>query len=599
MGTHVDQLEQLFDRLDRGDTTVTEQFFNLIWINFTRFAHDASVQPLFARMDTWVAEHADSLSEFNNYYLLSRGFMAFLKDQYEPAIHLFDKAYAGFEAAQNEDGMAAICIAQGFLYRSMGDIGLSMKNGLRGMEQFSRSGNLKMFQIIGGYWVGGVYAETGHLEEALELFHNALNVDYPDGVNSFRVRLINGIAGVYLKQKKYDLALENFQKALDLCDDTTERTFMARGLTDLGDYYFEMKDYPLAIQYNTEALKLRREMNIQYGAITNLINLGQIYFTQGDTSAAIQILKEALKLADEIQVKVKMYPIHKLLSEIYADLGDFQESLNQYKKYHEIRDAVNEEDMQRRVKNQEKLLKAQQIEKENEIIKAQKIEIENAKKRSDELLHNILPEEVAEELKEKGSAEARSYAEVTVLFTDFKNFTGISEHMSATELVAEIHTCFKAFDEIIDRYNIEKIKTIGDSYMCVAGLPVPTETHAEDMVTAGLEIRDFVEAHCKERLNLGMQPFEVRIGIHTGPVVAGIVGIKKFAYDIWGDTVNTASRMESSGQAGKVNISETTYELVKDKFHSTPRGKIMAKHKGEMEMYFVEDISYQAVQGFE
>jgi class 3 adenylate cyclase len=206
------------------------------------------------------------------------------------------------------------------------------------------------------------------------------------------------------------------------------------------------------------------------------------------------------------------------------------------------------------------------------------------------LLLNILPSTVAEELKDKGSAEAKHFDEVTVMFTDFKNFTKISEKLTPTELVAEIHTCFKAFDLIITKYNIEKIKTIGDSYMCAGGLPVANRTNAADVVNAAMEIQEFMLQHLKQRKQEGKEIFEVRIGVHTGPVVAGIVGVKKFAYDIWGDTVNLASRMESSGEAGKINISGITFALVKDKFNCTYRGKIEAKNKGEIDMYFVNRL---------
>ena len=215
-------------------------------------------------------------------------------------------------------------------------------------------------------------------------------------------------------------------------------------------------------------------------------------------------------------------------------------------------------------------------------------EVISEKKKSDDLLLNILPEEVAEELKAKGSADAKQFDEVTVMFTDFKGFTKISEKLTPSELVAEIHTCFKAFDNIITKYNIEKIKTIGDSYMCAGGLPVANTTNAVDVVNAAIEIQQFMQQHLQQRKNENKEPFELRTGVHTGPVVAGIVGVKKFAYDIWGDTVNTASRMESSGEAGKVNISETTYELVKDEFNCVHRGKIEAKGKGELDMYYVE-----------
>ena len=193
---------------------------------------------------------------------------------------------------------------------------------------------------------------------------------------------------------------------------------------------------------------------------------------------------------------------------------------------------------------------------------------------------NILPAEVAEELKSKGSAEARSYDNVSVLFTDFVNFSGISENMTAQELVSEIDYCFKAFDLIIERNGLEKIKTIGDAYLAVCGLPNEHSDHAQRVVKAALEIRDFIASQQKN--------FHIRIGIHSGPVVAGIVGVKNYAYDIWGDTVNTANRMESSAEAGHVNISGNTYELVRADFSCIYRGKISAKNKGELDMYYAE-----------
>lgn len=213
--------------------------------------------------------------------------------------------------------------------------------------------------------------------------------------------------------------------------------------------------------------------------------------------------------------------------------------------------------------------------------------IEQERERSDELLLNILPATIATELKEKGKAKAKKFDEVTVLFSDFINFTSIAELMQPEELVEELDKCFKAFDFIIGQYqDIEKIKTIGDAYMCACGLN-ERRSLPNNLVKAALEMQQFLDEQRAERSRIGKPYFEARIGIHTGSVVAGVVGVKKFAYDIWGDTVNTAARVESNGQAGRVNISETTYNLVRYKFQCEYRGKVEAKNKGLIDMYFV------------
>ena len=235
----------------------------------------------------------------------------------------------------------------------------------------------------------------------------------------------------------------------------------------------------------------------------------------------------------------------------------------------------------------EKRLEEYNINLENKVNERTR-DLQIEKEKSDELLLNILPYDIAMELKEKGSADAKKFENVTVLFTDFEGFSQIAEEMNAVDLVSEIDYCFKEFDRIIQKHNIEKIKTIGDAYMAVGGLPLTNDSHPVDIVNAAIEILEFMEDHKKRKLAESKPVFEIRIGIHSGNVVAGIVGFKKFAYDIWGDTVNVASRMESCGEIGKINISGTTYELVKDQFKCKYRGKIQAKNKGEIDMYFVE-----------
>ena len=228
------------------------------------------------------------------------------------------------------------------------------------------------------------------------------------------------------------------------------------------------------------------------------------------------------------------------------------------------------------------------IERTKEIEK-QKVQLEKEKEKSDALLLNIIPRRTAEELKSTGKYKAQNYKNVTVLFCDIVGFTTLAEKLTADQLVNELHELFSGIDDIILHYGIEKVKTIGDAYMCANGLDTyEGGNSAVNMVKAALDILSFVQELNFNKQKEGRQPFELRIGMHFGPVTAGVVGKTKFAYDIWGDTVNMAARMEQNSTAGKVNISGPIYELVQDVFDCEHRGKIAAKNKGMIEMYYVE-----------
>ncbi|HSE96634.1 MAG TPA: adenylate/guanylate cyclase domain-containing protein [Blastocatellia bacterium] len=212
------------------------------------------------------------------------------------------------------------------------------------------------------------------------------------------------------------------------------------------------------------------------------------------------------------------------------------------------------------------------------------------REKSDRLLLNILPQSIADELKARDRVQPLNYESATVLFTDFVGFTRIAERLTPEQLIEELDLCFRQFDQIARRHNLEKIKTIGDAYMAAGGIPQANSTHAIDSVLCALEILRFMEEMRVEKEAAGQTCWQLRLGIHTGSLVAGVIGQEKFAYDVWGDTVNTASRMESSGVAGRVNISMATYELVKEFFVCEHRGRITAKNKGDIDMYLVVSI---------
>lgn len=365
-------------------------------------------------------------------------------------------------------------------------------------------------------------------------------------------------------------------------------------LTELGDYYgvsaylnaisnvyLETGDYSNALLYSSQSLEIAREFGLKEQLSDASLKISQIYEAQGDTLASYSYFKDHVAYKDSIN---NLETVQKM-----ADLRtDFEVA----KKQLEV-DLLNQQKRTQSIITWSTgialflltlvvfgiLRRYRYVNRTNKII-------EEEKNRSDLLLLNILPSETAQELKENGRVKAKRFESVSVLFTDFQGFTLKSQGFSPEKLVASVDYYFSEFDKIIGKYGLEKIKTIGDSYMCAGGLPFASEDHPEKVIEAALEILEFMD-WAEEKNDPDIAHFEIRLGINTGAVVAGVVGTKKFAYDIWGDTVNVAARMESSSKPGKINISENTYALVKDLYNCTFRGKIDMKNRGSMNMYYV------------
>ncbi len=452
----------------------------------------------------------------------------------------------------------------------------------------------------------------------------------------------------------YRSALDYYEQALTIYREAEDQegisaAFNNIGLVykNLGSYYKELDDlqaanaeWQRALDYLQQALALRQASEDRLGLIEVYNGLGDVYRRQGRFQLALKYTEDYLAIAEELGDQKFIQNAYKDLSRVYAAQKNYTKAFRFRKAYDELRYArLNEErtrqnsrreaiygdeQKQREIERQEAALELQNARlreasilrnslitgallllllaallynryriksRANQALAVKNSIIEQERERSDALLLNILPEATAEELKTHGKTSAQAYDSVTVLFTDFANFTQIASRLPAQQLVTILDECFRAFDKITTSYGIEKIKTIGDAYMCAGGLPHPNDTHAADVVRAALDmqavVRDIAEKYPVQEQIV----FKARIGIHTGPVVAGVVGSKKFAYDIWGDTVNTAARMESSGQVGKVNISQATYEQLDDRFVCIPRGKVAAKNKGEIEMFFVQEFS--------
>ena len=486
--------------------------------------------------------------------------------------------------------------------------------------------------------LGSRYSEMGYYDEALEYYQKATIIN--ENIKDRKKLAYNygNIGLLYYNQDQNEKALEFFQKSIRLQDTIHDKYNFSIAQHNLALAYMRLSQFDKALEYERRAYALACEVNDELGKITSLNGLAAIHNGMGKKRKALDFFLKSEGIAEKIGARYYLIDIYESIAEIYAQFNDFQNAFFYNQKFNALKDSIMTIEKDKAVqrisefKNEKKQQEIQLLTKDSEIqklkIKRQKIlrnsisavgililllaigllhryryvrkirnelaeknkTINKERERSDELLLNILPAETAEELKNKGRSEARHFELVTVMFTDFKGFTYLAEKLSPQELVDEIDYCFKHFDQIISKFNIEKIKTIGDAYMCAGGLPIANDTNPIDVVKAAMEIQEFIQNLKQQKQEENKPFFELRIGIHTGPVVAGIVGIKKFQYDIWGDTVNIASRMESSGEVGKVNISQFTYNRIKSNFTCLHRGKIEAKNKGAIDMYFVEGM---------
>ncbi|MEE4256221.1 MAG: adenylate/guanylate cyclase domain-containing protein [Bacteroidales bacterium] len=567
--------------------------------------------------------------------ILLQGISYDLMGKYDSALVMYDSAlvYAQKLGLKKEEG--SIYNNYSIVYSILGQMEQSIDYSMMALKIFeSIPDSANMAKVYNG--LGSRYSEMGMNEQAIDHYEKAIEINEIFHESRSLVKNYGNIGTVYSELKQHDKALEYYTKAYMIQKDQDNSMDMSITLSNMAITYRNMKKYDLARSFAEQSYLIAKEINDRFGELTYFITLAEINDEEGAYDVALENFLKAEVLADSLGAKLNLLDIYSGLSEIYASKGDYEKAYAYNEKYNterislldneknkaldrikkfedekvktEIDLLTKDAEIQELVIRRQKILRNsiaglggfilllaillwhryRYVRRTRNALAEKNIIIQDEKEKSDSLLRNILPEETAEELKEKGSSQARRFEMVSVLFTDFKGFTGMAEVLSPNELVAEIDHCFKAFDNIISNYDIEKIKTIGDAYMCAGGLPVANKTNPEDIVSAALNIRDFMLTLKESREKKGLPYFEIRIGVHTGPVVAGIVGIKKFQYDIWGDTVNIASRMESSGETGEVNISGDTYSLVKDKFECVHRGKIEAKNKGPVDMYFVK-----------
>jgi adenylate cyclase len=474
----------------------------------------------------------------------------------------------------------------GSIYHNKEDVNkedtLAIKYLLQALPLAKQLGDQESYAVIAGN-IGEIYADKGKPEKAAEYYQEAIAA----GNTPFAW---NGMGRLNMETGKYEAALANHSKALAIADKTNDQMQKIRSLRGMANVHVKLNNHREALKFyrqaqviaeaaqaNVELSDLYSEMAFTYASISDYKNAFRykvLYSNIRDTLYQAEIAKNLYKEQFRFDLRkkegaIQMLTKDKALTELEVKRQRFARNallvgfilvfIIAFVMYRDYRNKV----------------------KTNRVLDKQKAQIET-------LLLNILPEEVAKELQTSGQATPRYYDSASVLFTDFKGFTTIADKMDPEIVVSELNTCFAAFDDIVGKYGLEKIKTIGDAYMCAGGVPTLDRGHVINIVKASLEMIEVMKQQNAEKIRNNMTPWDIRIGIHVGPVVAGVVGKKKYAYDIWGSTVNIASRMESNGVPNLVNISAATYELIKDEFVCEYRGKISAKNVGDIDMYLVK-----------
>jgi len=529
---------------------------------------------------------------------------------------LIDKATESDSSYYVMSGLLEI----GNALRLKGDLQPALNNYFRSAQVASDQGFKKQ--------AGAIYVAIADVYSIMENHQNSISY-YRDAIAILRaekdsVNLASALLNAgdeYFNVGKLDSALQFFQESGKIFDLFNYEIGVAYNLGNVGLVYATMGLNISAEDNINQAIDLLTSLGDYYPISVYLTYMSDIYLQKDDVRKAMDYAQRSLTIAEDHGLKEQIRDANLKLHDINDQLGNKAAALEYFKAYVAYNDSINNIETVREMANLRTNYEVSQKQLEVDLLnqerKNQKIVIigtigiavmiliiaiglahryyfinktkniiQEEKNRSEKLLLNILPHETAEELKEKGKVQAKKFQSATVLFSDFTEFTRLAESIEPEHLVSSIDYYFKAFDEITTKYGLEKIKTIGDAYMCAGGIPTTSDDHAMKVVKAGLEMLQFVEQ--VPQTNSEILSFEVRIGIHTGPVVAGIVGNKKWQYDIWGDTVNIASRMETMSDAGKINISETTYKQIKEYLHCTYRGEIEVKNRGPLKMYFLD-----------
>ena len=591
-----------------------------------------------------LARRAIELSESINYELgKAQGFKNIGlidndKGDHETALRNYSLSLSIYEKEEDTLGISN-------LQNNIGSVHQTMGNNPKALEFFFKS--LKNAEVVNNpKRIGTAYVNIGTVYSNDENTYDQAIENYEESIGYleeaeylFGVIVANlNLGDLYLKKALAEVnqtqRQEMAQKALPYLVEALQGfeevgADPATPLNLLGLANLTLEEYDSALEFYQRALNSASEKETKPEESKANIGIGRIYVELGNPARAIPFLNRGIEIANETGILYDKQEAFLSLSKAYSLQNNFRSAFGAQQRYAEVQDSLRDKQYEDSMSELRTVFDLERKEREIELLNAEnelnELQIEQARRneqlyliimglflaiiagfvfqyfyirrtnrrlafernRSDQILLNILPKETADELKENGFVKAQEFNEITVLFTDFKAFSLIAERISAERLVKSVDYYFKNFDEITERNNLEKIKTIGDAYMCAGGLPSPNKTHVRDAYNAAFEILHFVK---ETEMNppKDIYPFQIRIGLNSGPVVAGVVGTRKFAYDIWGNTVNIAARMESGSETGRINVSENIYHELKGEHRFTYRGELKVKNQ-VFKMYFAEE----------
>lgn len=557
---------------------------------------------------------------------------------YKLALKYQNKSYEIYKEINDSVGLATNLINICVIQSRLGDFPLSLEYGLKSLEMFEQlNDSNKIAHSLG--MLGVLYRNMNNDKKALEHYKMAFKINQHLKNELQMAENLANIGGIYKSKRKFDSALNNYLDAIEILEKLEYKPYLAMQHGNIGNLYADLKDYSKSLEYYNKALELNREINRKSGIANNLGGKGEVYYLLAiDTSIdnrsqelsrkylnkesnlikSIDYLESAIDILNEIGEISTASMFYEILHLAYEKQGNYKKSLYSLRKHKEFNDSLFKQENADKIAALEKAreddLKQKEIEKQKiQIAEQEKREqlilyfsigfiivmaivmfiIYRLLKRSDKLLYNVLPVSIAKRLKNKEHPISDYFTQASIVFIDIVNFTEMAKDEDPRRVVESLNKIFTHYDTIANKYGLEKIKTIGDSYMAAAGIPEVQKDNTHRAAQMALEVKQLMSDY---RTADGTK-IEVRIGLDCGPVVAGVIGENKFIYDMWSDAVNTASRMESTSESGQVHITDRFREAVSEyeEFEYVERGEIEIKGKGMMKTYYIESKEVESV----